>query len=251
MRPRLAFQLADLVSTWSRWLRLVYHLGPATNSYRFPVKKQPVMKTAKEWNNLAVAMNECLWKHGRWRRLESRSRKDTISLHLNAGNNEGGYTPVSLLVSKPHPTAGYRPTGKRKSKSRRRMCLWWARDTDRLIAQWFGSISNPIAQWQRLHCLSRNRFPLSQTPIKKHLGFITVNRVNELQVREGEKQFASLMCHQRPKKRENIDAPDCPQFASEKKPTIRSRRKHNTHYQIFDAAIHKQTLLRGKQPSAI
>ncbi len=136
MRPRLAFQLADLVSTWSRWLRLVYHLGPATNSYRFPVKKQPVMKTAKEWNNLAVAMNECLWKHGRWRRLERRSRKDTISLHLNTGNNEGGYTPVSLLVSKPHPTAGYRPTGKRKRENRGGGCVCGRRET---LTDWLPS----------------------------------------------------------------------------------------------------------------
>ncbi len=87
-------------------------------SYRSPVKQQPVMKTAKEWNNLSVAMNECLWKHGRWRRLESRSRKDTIRLLHNTGNNGGGYTPLSLLVSKPHPTAGYRPTEKRKRESR-------------------------------------------------------------------------------------------------------------------------------------
>lgn len=41
------------------------------------------------------------------------------------------------------------------------MCVWWARDTDRLIGQWFWSFSNPVALWQRLHCLG----PLSLSAV--------------------------------------------------------------------------------------
>lgn len=44
-------------------------------------------------------------------------------------------------------------------------------------------------------------------------------------------------------KKKNIDAPDCPQFVRKKN---RSILKHKTHYEIFDATIHKETLCEGK-----
>lgn len=198
-------------------------------------------------------MNERLWKHGQCRRLENRSRKDTISSHHKAGNNEGGYTSVSPLVSKPHPRAGFRPTGERKRENRGGGCVCGGRET---LTDW---LPGDLGQSLTLSpcdsgCIvsGRYRFPLSHTAIKKNLGFITVNCVNELQVREGGK---------------TICIPDAPPEASKngktlmhlivlnsplRKNTIHSCRKHNTYYEIFfDATIYKQTVLRGKQASAI